>query len=209
MAGVLTVGIGGTAASIYAMPSQDNDNLRQSANDDISPQIQIQEIKDMLEAQGITLPGEDMDKDEFLAASIDAATKKELEEITDHLKAKKLSSDEALELRKQRISLPEKENKTDKFVHIDEKVKTLAKDILEKIWDGTMIVDESVAELTKLGVTLTDQEIRDLHTFFNRETSAEMIDFYNKHKEDKITRDEAREKIMKRRISLPDHEEND
>lgn len=205
--GVLTVGVAGMGTSIFAMTSQDNDSSEQSAKV-ISSKDRIQEIKEELKAQGITLPDEDMDKDEYLA-NLDAATKKKLEEFAKNLKAEKLSSDEALELRKQRISPSNKEKKTEQFMNVDDEAKTLVKEILEKTWNGDITVDEAVAELAALEINLTDQQIQDLQTYFNSEISSETKDNYNNLKEGKITGNKAREEITKRRISSPDNVENE
>lgn len=205
--GVLTVGVAGMGTSIFAMTSQDNDSSEQSAKV-ISSKERIQEIKEELKAQGITLPDEGMDKDEYLA-NLDADTKKKLEEFAKNLKAEKLSSDEALELRKQRISPSNKEKKTEQFMNVDDEAKTLVKEILEKTWNGDITVDEAVAELAALEINLTDQQIQDLQTYFNSEISSETKDNYNNLKEGKITGNKAREEITKRRISSPDNVENE
>lgn len=205
--GVLTVGVAGMGTSIFAMTSQNNDSSERSTKV-ISSHDRIEEIKDELKAQGITLPDEDMDRDEYLA-NLDAATKKRLEEFAKDLKAEDLSSEEALELRKQRISSSNKANKTEQLMNVDDEGKTLVKEILEKTWNGDITVDEAVAGLEALEINLTDQQIRDLQTYFNSEISAETKDIYNKLKEGKISEDEAREEITKRRISSPDNEENE
>jgi uncharacterized caspase-like protein len=164
LTGALSVGIiGGMGASAFATATQENDKAKQSANDstDTITQERIQKILDELQALGLTPPGK-MDKDAYLA-TLDAATKAKLEEIAGELKSKKLTSEEALEIRKQRINLPKQEKKTEKFTNIDEETKAKAKEIWEKVIDGTLSKDEAIAELEKLGVPLPDLGVlRDL-----------------------------------------------
>lgn len=164
LTGVLSVGIvGGMGVSAFAAATQENDKVKQSAKDvsDTLTQERIQKIKDELKALKITFP-EEVDKDVFLA-NLDPATKEKLEAIAEQLKRNKLTSGEALEIRKQRINLPKQEKGTEKFTNIDAETRTKAKEILEKVIAGAMTNDEAITQLEKLGIPLPNlEEIRDL-----------------------------------------------
>ncbi|QED46856.1 hypothetical protein [Cytobacillus dafuensis] len=211
MTGVLSVGIvGGLGASAFATSTQENDKVKQSTNSltDTETQERIQKIKDELKALGITLPGQ-VDKDEYLA-NLDAATKKKLEAIAGKIKTNKLTSEEALEIRKQRINLPKQEKRAEKFANIDAETRAKAKEVLEKVMAGTMTKDEAKAELEKLGVPLPNLgEIRKPLAHLDSDTKAKAEAINKKLKEGTMTKEEAAIEIRKLRINLPGQGEKD
>ncbi|WP_102272862.1 hypothetical protein [Cytobacillus massiliigabonensis] len=166
LTGILSVGIvGGMGASTFAMTTQENDNVKQPANDvtDTITQESIQKIKDEIKALKITFP-EEVDRDVFLA-NLDPVIKEKLEAITEELKTNKLTSEEALEIRKQRITLPKQAKGSETFANMNAETRAKAKEILEKAMTGALTNDEAISHLEKLGIPIPNlEEIRDLLT---------------------------------------------
>lgn len=208
VAGLLAVGIGGTGATIFAMNNQQDDTDDQSEEVKAEVSSEFQQIKDELESQGILIPDENMDPEEFLK-NLDPTTMEKIDEISVSLKAKaeSVSPEEVLELRKQRINLPEKESKN-KFVDIDEETKDLARDLFQQVLNGSLTLDAATAELSKHGISFSEQEISVLQNYLNSEDFAETNEIYNNLQEGKISEEEAREEIMKRRINNESKEDD-
>ncbi|MGN7403313.1 hypothetical protein ACTHO0_26030 [Cytobacillus praedii] len=202
LTGVLSMGIvGGMGVSAFATTTHENSKAKQSAEyvTNTLSQEDIQKIRDELKALGLTVPDQ-VDKNEYLA-NLDAATKEKLEAIAEKLKTQRLTSEEALELRKQRINLPKQENATDKFINIDAVTRAKAKEILEKVLAGTMTKDVAISELEKLGVPLPNlEELRSLLDHSDAETMAKVEAIYKKLKEGTITKEESSLEIRKLRV---------
>jgi hypothetical protein len=202
LTGVLSFGIvGGLGASTFANTALENKKAKQPADyvTNALSQENIQKIRDELKALGPTAPDQ-VDKEEYLSR-LDAATKEKLEAIAEKLKTQKLTSEEALELRKQRINLPKQEKANDNFTNIDAETRAKAKEILDKVMVGTMTKDEAISELGKLGVPLPNlEELRSMLDHSDAETRAKVEAINKKVKEGTITKEESSLEIRKLRI---------
>lgn len=209
LTGVISFGIaGGLGVSAFATTTQENNKAKQSADNVMNAQSQenIQKIRDELKALRLTVP-EKADKEEYLA-NLDAATKEKLEAIARKLKTQKLTSEEALELRKERINLPKQEKAKDKFTNIAAETRAKAKEILEKVMAGTMTKDEAISELKKLGVPPQNlEELRSMLNHSDAETMAKVEAINKKLKEGTITKEESSLEIRKLRIKPSSLEE--
>lgn len=197
LAGVFSVGlIGGVGASGFATTTQENDKVKYPPDylTDTITQERLQKIKDELHALRITL-SDQLDKD---LTNLDAETKEKLEEIAGKLKTKKLTSEEALEIRKLRINHPKQEKRAEKFMDIDAETKARAKEILEKAMTGSLTKDEAISELEKLGISLPNLDT--LTHLDSSEAKAEAEAIYKRVEEGTITKEEAALEIRKLRI---------
>lgn len=210
MIGILTIGSGFSGATIL---NQDHSHVRQiaSSNIDSSYENKLQEIEAELKANGFTLPNENMSREEF-HNSLDDATKQQMkiiaEKLMKELNPQNLSKEEALELRKQRLNIPEKENRTEKFANFDQNVKESAKSIIENALQGNITIDQAVDELTSLGISLTDDDIQRLNFFLNGDNRENIKELYNKFQNGEITRNLSIDDVTKQRINLTDEEDN-
>ncbi len=203
MSGVFTAGIiGGMGASTLAFTSEDNVEVKKTENvlSTKATQDRFQKIIEELNALGITPPSEKMDREVYLA-SLDDATKEKIKAIKESLKVNKLTPDEARELRKQRINLPNQDKNAGKFANIDEDTNTKAKEIIQKLLARIITKEEAIASLKALGIPLTELEAmnKSLETVVSR-TKSEIDAINKKLEEGTITKEEAALEIRKLRV---------
>lgn len=195
MTGVLSIGIvGGMGASAFATTTTNSDKGKQE---------KFEKIRDELKALGITFPIQEVSDLE----NLDEVTKEKFKEIGAQIKNKKLSSEDALEVRKQRINLSKQDEKAKIFADLDEDTSVKAMEIMDKLKAGAITRDVAITELKKLGVNLPNLgDSPDPFAHLDGETKANADEILRKLKEGTITKEEAGLEIRKLRIKLPEQE---
>ncbi|WP_062353051.1 hypothetical protein [Bacillus kwashiorkori] len=133
--GILSIGIASaTGATAIAMNSKESMSKMSLEND-----YSMQEFVNKLDKTDVT-------------SNIDLEKKETLDSITTQAKSLKLTKEESLELRKQRIALPAKEKKTDTFKNIEDNAKEKIREVVQQVIAGTISKEKAINQLQKLNL---------------------------------------------------------